>query len=794
VDLIRGNHFRRFFMKNFDIYIPVGFSAEKIPALLQQIPQWLHWVATEQKEGGRFNKIPVGTDGKAINPHDPANWLEFADVLGLFNARRHSGIAIDLAGNAIGVDGEETPVYVIGVDLDKCVIGPGAQGIPELSPEAQRVVNHCGSYTELSPSGTGVRIFFLSDAPVPGKNQAGMEIYSEKRFLTVTGAGWGELRRLKAEKLAVLQKLMFKNTRDDNGRAGRQGQEDSAGNHEPGPHPQMPPENPETIAAMKQALSCIPPTVDRGTWIKVLLACKAHRFSCGEAICREWSSAAGPYEATTNPCGYDEREFDNVWKYSPHSISHRTLYHLAKQYGAGNTAPAYGDTLNGRRFAQQHRGRLLFVYPRGKWLNWIGTRWAWCDESVALQAAKEVAQILLDEATREFQLQPQSVETKGAFAHAKSTFNLNRLQSMLICAASEPGMHVGEISALDADPMLLGCKNGVIDLASGELLDPKPGQLITKNAPFNFGDDEKCLHWEAFLTQITLDDQDTILYLQKMAGYFLTGKVHEELLHFFFGYGRNGKSVFANVLTKIMGDYVLSAPAEMLMRKDRGASTNDIARLVGVRLLIANETRNGQAFDDLLLKTLVSTDRMSARYLYQEFFDFWPTHKILIRGNHKPLIADETEGAWRRVRLIPFDLKLDEQQADHGLEERLMKEAEGILAWAVRGCLMWQQEGLSASPRILRASACYRQECDLLGEFLEAYVSDPQGQIPQSKLWEEWRTWCEENGVAAGSKKSFTRRLEGRGISSHGWRGGVRQYTGIRVKKTEEMFNSGRAA
>jgi P4 family phage/plasmid primase-like protien len=781
-------------MKSFDIHIPVGFSTDRIPTVLQQLPQWLHWVATKQKEDGRFNKIPVDTGGKAIDPHDPANWLTFTDVLERFNATRHSGIAIDLAGNAVRLEGEKAPAYLIGVDIDKCVIGAGAQGLPELSAHAQQVVDFCSSYTELSPSGTGVRIFFLSDTPVPGRNQAGMEIYSAKRFLTVTGAGWGDLRRLGAEELAEMQKLMFKNARNDSRRTGGERRGEETRNPEGSPHPQKPPENPETIAEMEQALRCIPPTVGRGNWMKVLMACKAHGFNCGETLCRAWSAAAGPYDAITNSCGYDEREFDNVWKYSPHSISHRTLYHLARQYGAGATAPAYGDTRNGRRFAKQHRGSLLFVYPRGKWLQWIGTRWAWCDDAVALQAAKEVAQILLNEATGELQLQPQSVEAKGAFAHAKSTFNLNRLHSMLVCAASEPGMHLGEISALDANPMLLGCKNGVVDLVLGELLNPQPQQLITKHVPFNFGDDETCLLWEAFLTQITLDDEDTIHYLQKMAGYFLTGKVNEELLHFLFGFGRNGKSVFANVLTRIMGDYVLSAPAEMLMRRDRGSSTNDIARLVGIRLLIANETRNGQAFDDLLLKTLVSTDRMSARYLYHEYFDFWPTHKILIRGNHKPLIADETEGAWRRVRLIPFDLKLDEQQADHGLEERLMQEAEGILAWAVRGCLMWQQEGLSASPRISRASACYRQECDLLGEFLETYVLDPQGQIAQGRLWEEWRLWSEENGVSAGSKKSFTRRLEGRGISSHGWRGSMRQYTGIRAKTSEEVLNRGQAA
>jgi putative DNA primase/helicase len=350
-------------------------------------------------------------------------------------------------------------------------------------------------------------------------------------------------------------------------------------------------------------------------------------------------------------------------------------------------------------------------------------------------------------------------------------------------------MHVGEMTELDSDPMHLGCLNGVVDLRTGELLTATPEQLITKTVSANYDPEAPCPRWEMFLHEVTLGDIETVEYLQKMAGYFLTGMVHEEVLHFFHGYGRNGKSVFANILTRLLGDYVLTAPAEMLMRRDKGAATNDVARLVGVRLLMANETRNGQAFDDLMLKTLVSTERMSARFLYQEFFDFWPTHKILIRGNHKPLITDETEGAWRRIRLVPFDLRLDEDEVDPGLEAKLLGEAEGILAWAIRGCIAWQKEGLGPSSRINSASACYRSECDLVGEFLEDYTLDPQGQISQQTFWDEWRSWCQDNGVREGSKKAFTRKLEGRGVRAVGWRGGVRQYTGVR-RRTQEEFQA----
>ena len=244
-------------------------------------------------------------------------------------------------------------------------------------------------------------------------------------------------------------------------------------------------------------------------------------------------------------------------------------------------------------------------------------------------------------------------------------------------------------------------------------------QLITKKVAAKYDDDAPCPTWERFLDQVMLSDTETIEYLQRAIGYTLTGMVNEEVLHFCFGTGRNGKSVFANILRRLLHDYAAVAPAEMLMMRDRGSgANNDVARLVGARLLLANETRNGQAMDDLTLKTLVSTEAISARFLHREFFEFRPTHTIWMRGNHKPLIRDESEGAWRRIRLVPFELNLSAENVDPQLEENLWEEREGILAWAVRGCLAWQKRGLVPSPRIKAASAMYRKDCDLLGEFL----------------------------------------------------------------------------
>ncbi len=759
------------------IAAPVQFNDAKMPEFIKMSKSCVHWQANQHKPGGRFNKVPVNTAGITVNAHDSSNWLSYADVVRTFNPRFHSGIAIDLTGKSFVPPGYSDPLFLIGVDIDECVEHYSPHSAPILHPDAQAVVQLCNSYWEISPSGTGVRIFFYYKEKIAGKNEKPYEIYSSGRFLTVTGEGQGKIREISDMEMNALNKHMFGAPHGKQKRASNFG----ANYFSDGKSP--PPEDPACITALDQALAMIPPAIERATWVKVLLAIKAHGFSCGEKKARDWSQSAGPYDKQQNPCGYEESAFDAVWRCEVQEISARTLYYIARQFSSVESKHVFGDTRNGRKFAELFRGKLMFVYAAGRWLEWQTTRWRWCDESVALQAAKETAERLLDDANAAFKLEPASQDARRAVAQAQDAFNLKKLQAMITCAASEPGMHIGELSALDADPMLLGCVNGVLDLRTGKLVTAAPKQLITKSVGTRFTNSAKCPRWRSFIDDITLHDPHLADYLQRMCGYLLTGIVSEEVLHFLYGVGRNGKSVFANVLTRIWGEYALTAQPELLMRKDRQGVGNEVARLVGVRLLMANETRNGQAFDDLMLKTLVSTERISARFLYKEFFDFWPTHKILIRGNHKPLITDETEGAWRRIRLIPFELQLEAKDADAGLEAALVQEVEGILRWAVDGCLRWQAEGLKPTAKIEAASAGYRSECDLLGDFLEEYTLDPQAQIPQQQLWNNWRSWCENNGIREGSKKSFTRRLLNRGIVQ-GWKGSLRQYNGIRRAAT----------
>lgn len=562
--------------------------------------------------------------------------------------------------------------------------------------------------------------------------------------------------------------------------------------------------NESKVNRMVSALQAIPANIDRSTWRDVLLSVKSHGFSIGETKAREWSETAGPYDPVKNRLGYDQKVFDDIWKYSPHSIGPGTLYHIAGKYGWLGTQgelfdspldelniDVYGDIFNGRFFKDLFEGQMLYCYPRSKWLKFTGKRWIWCEGGEEIAAAKETALQIAKYAAKVFSSEPSNPNSKKLIQHAQNSQNINRLQAMLQTAAAEPGMGINSMNLLDSNTMLLGCKTGVVCLNSGTLLEPEPKMLITRQVDANYDYDSSCPIWIRFLDQCFLGDKEMIDYVQKALGYSLTGMVNEELLHFCFGNGRNGKSVFANVITKIMGDYAITAPAEMLMRRDRNGATNDIARLCGSRLVLANETRSDQRFDDLTIKTLVSTERISARFLHNEYFEFWPTFKIWIRGNHKPIIIDDSNGSWRRIRLVPFENSIPEDEIDPDLESKLLAERDGIFSWMVKGAIKWKAEGLKPSQRIKAASNQYRDDCDVIGDFLEENCLQGTGlKVSQKRLWGIWQEWSKENGYFCGSKKTFTRRLKDRGINADCYVNGARAYSGVGLSKMPDTTTS----
>ena len=439
---------------------------------------------------------------------------------------------------------------------------------------------------------------------------------------------------------------------------------------------------------------------------------------------------------------------------------------------------SHGDIRNAKAFAFKWRGKLLYVTSRGAWLRWDEQRWQLCEKGEQDAYAKEVCTELLTAASTIFKADQD--KGKKLIQDAVASHNLPKITAMLKLAVSEPEMAVTD-RELDADPMVLGAQNGVVDLKTGHLLFNYPEMRVTRFCNAAFIEGAACPKWIAFLDQVFQGDEATVESVQRLLGYTLTGLVTEEILVICFGYGSNGKSVFNNIVLRILGGYSRTAPATLLTarRADDTGPRNDVAALAGTRYVSINELQAGDRLDEQVVKMLAGREPISARYLHQEFFEFLPTFKAWLRTNHKPIITGEDDGIWRRLVPIPFRRKFGDDEKNPFLEEELLEERDGILQWMLEGTRRYLKDGLKLSPTIRAEHSSYRKASDLLGEFLaDKTTTDPNSRVPQAGLFLSWKYWCDSNGVRHGSKKTFTQRMAERGFLE-GRSNGERQYCGL---------------
>jgi putative DNA primase/helicase len=293
--------------------------------------------------------------------------------------------------------------------------------------------------------------------------------------------------------------------------------------------------------------------------------------------------------------------------------------------------------------------------------------------------------------------------------------------------------------------------------------------------------------WDAFLTRVTAGETELTGFLQRFLGYCMTGHVHEHVLVFLYGKGANGKSVFVNTVSRIFGDYAAVAPMEMLLASKFDRHPTEIARLRGVRLVTASETQQGRAWDEAKIKNLTGSDRLTGRFMRQDFFDFAPQFKLLICGNYKPSLRNVDEAIRRRLLLVPLTVQIPEAERDTGLPKKLETEWPAILRWMIDGCLAWQRGGLQV-PKIVRdASAEYFSDQDALGEWLEARTAAQHDVFtPTNTLFGSWRQWCEPRNLPVGTQTAFADSLKERGFEKKR-REHSRGFLGIRPKSASEM-------
>ncbi len=440
------------------------------------------------------------------------------------------------------------------------------------------------------------------------------------------------------------------------------------------------------------------------------------------------------------------------------------------------------DLGNARRFAFLFGARVRYVGGR-RWLAWDGTRWNADADAEVYQSAKETARSIVGEA----QTREDDGERQKLMKWSMASESAARIEAMVKLARSEPPI-AAKWNDFDRDAMLFNCANGTVDLRMGELRPHSREDLITQVAGTAYNPHAKCPQFERFLQQIFRDNQELVSFMQRALGYALTGSTAEQVLFFLYGTGKNGKSTLLEVARKVFGDFSQAASfSTLLVNKNGGGPRNDIARLRGKRFVTAIEAGAGKMLDEAIVKQLTGGDTIAERPLYAEAVEFEPTHKLLLAANHRPVIKGTDEAIWRRIRLIPFEKEIAESERDPNLKEKLLQEAAGILAWAVRGCLDWQRIGLNPPAEVLAATANYRAEMDDIGPFFDARcVIEPRAVVKAGALYAAYKSWAEAAGESPISQTAFGLRLSEKGFKSEKREGGKHR-VGVRLRKEGEL-------
>ena len=434
----------------------------------------------------------------------------------------------------------------------------------------------------------------------------------------------------------------------------------------------------------------------------------------------------------------------------------------SKGLDSNNSEGYLTDVANGARFAREFNDQLLFIRDTQIILRYDNSMgWEQAPSTAPIQAAKIIVQAMRDTAAEAYR--QDLGNAKAMLAEATRTSKEPNLKAMINMAKTEDGMSVA-LEELDADPYLLGVLNGVVNLKTQTLILPSPDILVTKRTNMRFDPDAECPGFECFLNQI-LPNQLEREFVIRWLGYLLSGLVTLQFFLFLFGSGSNGKSVLVELMYWLLGDYAQKINTEMLMKQYRSSqsASPDLVSLAGRRLIYCNETTEGKRLDDARVKELTGGDTITGRVPYAiQAVSFRPTHKLVMVGNHAPIIQDDSYGMWRRIKLIPFTQKFKEGDPgfDPDLLDKLKAENAGILNLLLAGFADFQKSGIQAPQSLEDATNVYRSEQDLLEQWIaENCTVSPTVSAKKDNLYSDYECWCRESGVMAISRPRFSRKL-----------------------------------
>ncbi|MFG3613120.1 phage/plasmid primase, P4 family [Rummeliibacillus stabekisii] len=759
------------------------YNFNDIPAELKALPQWILWRYEER--GGKQTKVPYQHDGEMAQANNRRTWSTFATAVKFYMQGNYDGIGFVFSRQD----------NYIGIDIDKCVVDEKPNTF------ATEIIDTLDSYTEFSPSGTGIHIIIKGGLPQSvmgtGRKNAkhGLEIYSYGRYFTFTGNRENSNEVIeRTDELAEVFEKYFDDS-DIQGRVNLAEFEKDEIKHS----------NEQLWEMMFRSKN--------GDEIRSLyngnllkddhsgsdLALANHlAFWTGKSatrmdtMFRETALMRDKWDVihfTDTNETYGERTIataistttatilDNMHEYEEFSFNF-TGEDVDDEAAEEKPKKKFRLTElgNAERIAYEYGHVIKYVSDMG-WLIWDGKRWK-------IDNKKEIERITA-KVLRSLYKSEDEMENKWARMCERRNIRMNSIKDLMPLVP-------GEREDFDKHKYLFNVDNGILNLKTGKLQPHNRELGLTKIANISFDEKATCPEWLSFLDSIFQGDKELIEYMQRLIGYSLTGEISEQIMVFLIGGGSNGKSTFINTIKDLMGEYGKQAKSDTFIKKKETGANNDIARLVGSRFVSAIESEDGEQLSEAFVKQITGGEPVLARFLRQEYFEFIPEFKVFFTTNHKPVIKGVDEGIWRRVKLVPFNLQLPKEKRDLKLPEKLSLEMPGILNWALEGCMKWQKMGLTEPEVVKKATGDYKEDMDILGPFLYECCFAPmidEVKIEAKELFEVYQNWCFKTGEFALKNRAFYRAMETKGFKKQKGAKNKTFIHGVTLKEREVTFN-----
>lgn len=726
----------------------------KIPQELKNTGNWICWRSEpDPKSHSGIKKLPIDPlSGFPAKSNDPSTWCSFDGAVNACNIRNYSGIGFNFSNSEF-----------FGVDIDDC-----KEDIQKfLSGDKDNIIydfiSGLQSYAELSQSGNGIHIICRGTLPQGARRKGKIEMYDKGRYFVMTGNSIGNFPDISdcTEKIKSLHQKYLGETKTKSSTS----------------TPSFPANLTESeiiskIRNSKQRdkfnalfsgdISGFPSHSEAD-----LAFCSMLAFWCGgdsdkiDSIYRSSGLMRDKWDRKQSGSTYGRITVNKAVSKCTEFYSEKKQddYRISIKNPPPSVQPqlkrhSLDDTGNAQRLKSLHVSDFIYDCTNKCWLYYADGKWNCDNKQMIASAADEVLEMMKKEKQLWGVEYQDGIYAEDFAKHAKKTRSHNSKVAMI-----KEFEHLVPITPneLDTQKALVNCKNGVIDLETGELLPHKREYYMTKMLGTHFPESPKLPEkWLKFLDEIFNGDKELIRYIQKMFGYNLSGITSEQCIFIMYGTGRNGKSVLVEIMRSLLGEYSLNMQPESLMVKPVGNSANsDIARLKGARCTVALESNDGMRLNEGLIKQLTGGDAITARRLYGNEFEFYPEFKLCLVTNHKPIIRGNDFGIWRRLKVIPFTVTIPDSKVNKNLTNELLQELPDILAWAVEGFRLWRAEGLSEPFIILEAIKEYKHEMDVIAMFLDSDYVQAGGEVQASTLYAVYCKWASESNEYKMSLRKF---------------------------------------